>query len=80
MAGVSYAVGLLTGRQIDFHKALYSIEKGLPTNWENISRPVDPVENCGLEDNGPLNATSIVELKLVFISYNINVSFKIIKN
>lgn len=74
LAGVAYATGLITGRQLDFETAIYNIQNGLSTNWDDISRPVDPIENCAQEGSGPLDATSIIELKLVnrvYITYSL---------
>ena len=65
LAGFSHAAGLVSGRQLDFETAIFNIENGLSTEWEDISRPVDPIENCALNNNGPLHATSFIELKLV---------------
>merc|ERR1711957_701927 len=62
---MGYVTGLITGKQLDFEKAIYNIKNGLSTNWDDITRPVDPIENCAQEGNGPLNATSMIELKLI---------------
>ena len=70
MAAVSYAVGLETGRQLDFEKALDYFEENESIElddetWEEISRPLDPLDNCGLASAGPLDGTSTITLKLV---------------
>merc|ERR1712062_156409 len=73
VAGFSYAVGLETGRQLDFERALNffeskkseKLEENLEAIWEEISRPFDPLDNCGLGSAGPLDGTSTVTLKLI---------------
>ena len=70
MAAFSYAVGLVTGRQLDFEKALKYFQENESTElageiWEEISRPLDTLDNCGLDSAGPLDGTSTITLKLV---------------
>lgn len=68
LAQMSYFAGVITGRQMDFDKALYNIQNNLSTEWDQISRPTDRIGNCGTTDEtstDQLDATSIVELKLV---------------
>jgi len=65
---MSYYTGVVTGRQLDFEKAIYNIENGLSTEWEDISRPTDLIDNCGTRTESAtdqLDVTSIVQLKLV---------------
>ena len=63
-------------RQLDFEKALnffeskksVELEENLEEIWEEISRPFDPLDNCGLGSAGPLDGTSTVTLKLVSLT------------
>ena len=65
MAMVNFYAGVVTGRNLDFEKTISFIENKKPLIWEEITNPADTIDNCGRGDGLPLDAASLVELKLV---------------